>query len=107
PTPKIRQNPEPPPTCPFINQQCQRARQLKTGQPMIPDPCVPGDLVSVYVGDRPFQRRIGVVPSGEAAYMEGLPNRQTLFAVLFHNFLEGSPLEAERQPIGRKGYKRR
>jgi hypothetical protein len=42
----------------------------------------------VYVGDRPFQRRVGVVPSGEAAYLEGFPNRQTLFAFLFHNFLE-------------------
>jgi len=28
------------------------------------------------------QRRVG-----EGAYMEGFPNRQTLFAILFQNFL--------------------
>ena len=86
PTPRSRQNPGPPPTCPFINQQCQRTRQLKPDNQPSPN-FRARDLVSVYVGDRPFQRRVGVVPSGEAAYMEGFPNRQTLFAVLFHNFL--------------------
>ncbi|MEC3912909.1 hypothetical protein U5A82_21275 [Sphingobium sp. CR2-8] len=40
------------------------------------------------MGDRLVQRRSGVVPSGEAAYMEGIPNRQTVFAILFQKFLD-------------------
>ncbi|WP_237751500.1 hypothetical protein, partial [Sphingobium sp. DC-2] len=76
----------PPPTCPFINQQCQRTRQLKRDSHSSSKP-VPREMRPVYVGDRPFQRRVGVVPSGEAAYMEGFPNRQTLFALLFQKFL--------------------
>jgi hypothetical protein len=43
---------------------------------------VPGDLVSVYVGDRLVGGGEAVVPSGEAAYMEGVGFGQTLFAVL-------------------------
>lgn len=49
---------------------------------------VPREVRPVYVGDRPFQRLSGVVPSGEAAYMEGFPNRQTVFALLFQKFLD-------------------
>jgi hypothetical protein len=55
-------------------------------------------MLPVYVGDRPFQRRVGVVPSGEAAYMEGFPDRQTLFAVLFHKFLEVAAIGTDRPP---------
>ncbi|MFC3428336.1 hypothetical protein ACFOKK_00030 [Sphingobium fuliginis] len=86
PAPRSHKNPEPPPTCPFINQQCQRADN-HTGQLSYPVPCVPGDqrpfLLATVVSAVPVgQRRVG-----EGAYMEGFPNRQTLFAILFQNFL--------------------
>ncbi|MFC3431693.1 MULTISPECIES: hypothetical protein [Sphingobium] len=42
PAPRSHKNPEPPPTCPFINQQCQRADN-HTGQLSYPVPCVLGD----------------------------------------------------------------
>jgi len=41
---------------------------------------LPGDWVSVYVGDRSFQPFEAAFPSGEAAYMEGVPTRQRLFS---------------------------
>jgi len=45
---------------------------------------------------RPFVQRLveGGVPSGEAAYMEGRRDRQTLFAILFQKILKGSALDA-------------
>jgi hypothetical protein len=47
-----------------------------------------GGLLSVYMGDQTGQNLVrGSVLSGEAAYMEGFPNRQMLFAILFQKFL--------------------
>ena len=43
PAPESHKNPEPPPTCPFINPQCQRTHNIRRGQQDQPDPCVPGD----------------------------------------------------------------
>ena len=58
----------------------------KEGQPFFLETGSEGGR-PVHVGDRLAQRRKGAVPSGEAAYMDGIPNRQTLFAILFQKFL--------------------
>ena len=64
PTPRSRQNPEPPPTCPFINQQCQRTRQLKPDNQPSPN-FRARDLVSVYVGDRSKREPVALTASVE------------------------------------------
>ncbi|MDO7835868.1 hypothetical protein Q4610_12515, partial [Sphingobium sp. HBC34] len=56
-TPESRGRPEPPPTCPFINQQCQRtAPTIKPDNQKSPILSA-GKMASVYLGDRLVQRR--------------------------------------------------
>ncbi|WP_216820924.1 hypothetical protein, partial [Sphingobium sp. AM] len=60
PAPRSRRNPEPPPTCPFINQQCQRASpNIRSGQPAILELSFE-DLAILDIGDR-SQRKPEVI----------------------------------------------
>ncbi|WP_145988132.1 hypothetical protein [Sphingobium amiense] len=91
----VATNTEPPPTCPFINQQCQRTfRQGKADN--LPPPILAFRGTGVRLCRRPSIQHLdkGSVPSGEAAYMEGFADRQTLFAILFQKILKGSALDA-------------